>query len=528
MFYTKKEGGDALKIGREEIRAGYEADIVVVGGGHAGTQCALAAAEQGASVLVLESKPRDGMRWVGEQIGAVNSRYHIAHGFGPYNTDDIVDELYQRSSYLANPVLLKKYVENSGEMIDNMIALLPEDSTLLDDDQFNIHQPFGTHSYPICVAGTRSWAATMSFRGSVVEKRDEGPDFKFPRRSTNYAINQLSRLSEFEMLALKRSQELGADWHFGATAVALCRREDGRITGVTAKTKDGYIECTARKGVVLSGGTFNRSALELGLSVGAYSCHDLQLHFIFDRVKNGMGGGPFLTLNRRGERFMDESNFYASAFAIDRQPDGFVCTVMDANYMDQITRSGLQHGTPDFGRPEYLRQFQEDLSHVTDAGAEGYLVRDMSTSEREMARYYGAWTLEELAGYLGYTCEDAARFLASIRRYNEMCRAGRDTDFNKEPAALLPINTPPFYASKSHVEHKIRDGSDTPVGLMTDNDFNVLDMSNTPIPGLYAAGNCMGGKYGPYYCTPFGGVHIGSAMTHGRVLGKQLAALPAD
>lgn len=524
MFYEKKDCAAIPEIAQGDIRARYEADIVIVGGGHAGTQCALAAAEQGASVLVLETKPRDNMRWVGEQIGAVNSKYHIEHGFGPYDTDEIVDELYRSSSYLANPVLLKKFVENSGEMIDNMMTLLPEDSTLMDEDQFNIHQPYGKHTYPIRFAGTRSWAATMSFRGSVVEKRDEGPDFKFPRRNTNYAINQLSRLSEFEMLALERSQELGADWHFGATVVALRQSEDGRVTGAVAKTKDGYIECTAKKGVVLSSGTFNRSAMDLGLSVGAYSCHDLQLHFIFDRVKNGMGGGPFLTLNQRGERFMDETNFYASPFAIDRQPNGTVCTVMDTKYMDQITQSGLQHGTPDFGRPEYLRQFQEDLSHVLDAGAEGYLVRDMSTSEREMARYYGAQTLEELAGYLGYTGEDAEKFVASVKRYNEMCYAGKDTDFNKDPASLIPVDAPPFYAAKSNVVHKVRDGSDTPVGLMTDNDFNVVSMSNDPIPGLYAIGNCLGAKYGPYYCTPFGGVHIGSAMTHGRVLGKQLAA----
>lgn len=523
MFYEKKDCAAPPEIAQQDIHARFEADIVIVGGGHAGTQCALAAAEKGASVLVLETKAREKMQWMGEQIGAVNSKYHIEHGFGPYDTDEIVDELYRNSSYMANPVLLRKFVENSGEMIDNMMTLLPEDSTLLDEDQFNIHQPYSKRTYPIRFAGTRTWAATMSFRGSVVEER-EGPDFKYPRRNSNYFVNELSRLSEFEMLALERSQELGADWHFGANVVALRQSGDGRVTGAVAETEDGYIECTAKKAVVLSSGSFNRTGLDLGLAAGGYSSYVLQLQFIFAHVKNGMGGGPFLTLNQRGKRFMDESNFYASPFAIDRQPDGIVCSVMDSKYMDVITQSGLQHGTPDFGRPEYLRQFQEDLSHVVDAGAEGYLVRDLSTSEREMARYYGAQTLVELAGYLGYTGEDAENFVASVKRYNELCYAGKDTDFNKDAACMIPVDQPPFYAAKSDVKHKVRNGSDTPVGLMTDDDFNVVDLSGNPIPGLYAIGNCLGGKFGPYYCTPFGGVYIGSAMTHGRVLGKQLAA----
>lgn len=121
MFYEKKDCAAPPEIAEQDIHARFEADIVIVGGGHAGTQCALAAAEKGASVLVLETKQREKMRWMGEQIGAVNSKYHIEHGFGPYDTDEIVDELYRSSSYMANPVLLKKFVENSASAIHQHI-----------------------------------------------------------------------------------------------------------------------------------------------------------------------------------------------------------------------------------------------------------------------------------------------------------------------------------------------------------------------------------------------------------------------
>jgi predicted oxidoreductase len=60
-------------------------------------------------------------------------------------------------------------------------------------------------------------------------------------------------------------------------------------------------------------------------------------------------------------------------------------------------------------------------------------------------------------------------------------------------------------------------------GLVTDNHLNVVDSNKDPIAGLYAAGNCLGGRYGYFYPTPIAGNYIGQAMTHGRVLGKLLA-----
>ena len=521
MMYDKKDCAALPGISEEEITQHDAADVVIIGGGHAGTQCALAAAEKGASVIVLEVQAEEKMHWKGEQIGAFNSRYHLEHGFGPYDCDEIADELYRCSSYLANPVLLRKYTRNCGEMIDNMFSLLPEDSTLLDPDQFNIHQAYGKREYPISCGGTKTWAATMCFRGRLITQRP-GPDCKYPHRGTNYAINELSRLSELETLAMKRSQALGARWYYGAKALALVQDASGRVTGVTAKVGETYAAFSAGKAVVLGCGNFNRDGLNLGLSAGGHSEHVVQPNLAINHVNNGLGGGPFLTLNQHGRRFFNESVFYASGFAADQQPDGRICTVMDAGYMDTLTRAGLQHGMPDYGRPEYLEQFQEDLSHVAAAGAEGYQVRDLNTSEREMFRFYGADTLEKLAEYLGYTGKDAENFLASVRRYNDLCHEGRDEDFGKDPACMNAVETPPFYGVKSEFTHAKRRGNGT-VGLMTDDSFRVVNDTAEPIPGLYAIGNCLGARFGTYYPTPCGGVYIGMAMTHGRVLGRQLA-----
>ena len=510
-------------ISPDMITSDFSADIVIVGGGHAGTQCAMAAAEGGLSVLVIERQTEEKMSWFGEQIAAYNSKFHIERGFGPYDTDDIIDELYRCSGYLADPVLIAKYVENSGEMIDHMMTLVTKDSTLFQPEQFDIQEAWGKPQYPVVIGGHRSWAATMIFRGKIIEERG-GPEYKYPERGSDYQVNQLSRLPEFEMLALHRSVELGAEWHYGARAVAICQESDGRVTGVIAKMSDGnFARFKAGKAVVLSSGNFSSTGLDLGLWAGGYTEPVTNLRTQMNHVRHGFGTAPFLTLNRDGNRFMDESIPYAVPFALDQQPDGTVCCISDAKIFRQIQQCGIQHGNADFGRPEYINQSLEDISHVKEYGSEGYLVRDMNTSEREKHRMFATDTLDELAVYMGYEGEHKENFLRSVERYNQMCYRGKDTDFRKDPKTLLPVDEPPFYGMKDNLKRENRTGGDTPLGLVADGNFKVLRPNGDPIPGLYAIGNCLGRRFGTYYPTPSGGQYIGFAMTHGRVLGKELS-----
>jgi succinate dehydrogenase/fumarate reductase flavoprotein subunit len=63
-------------------------------------------------------------------------------------------------------------------------------------------------------------------------------------------------------------------------------------------------------------------------------------------------------------------------------------------------------------------------------------------------------------------------------------------------------------------------------GLLTDKSLNVMKVDrSTSIKGLYAAGNCLGQRYGMGYSTPSAGNSMGMAMTHGREVGKIIASL---
>ncbi len=512
--------GQPPVIEEGEISEEIHTDVLVLGGGHAGLHTALAACEGGAKVAVIEKNPGNEMTWMGEQIGTFNSEFLTDLGFGGYDLDEVIDEYDRCAMYRNNHRLIEKYVRNSGEALDHMLSLIPEGSDILDPDQYNIHQAYGSPSYPIIRGGFRTWASTIQFRGKVVETRD-----------VNYPIGYFSRLKDICRIVMEHTMDLGAQWYFGSRAVVLTQDDDGRVTGAVVEGPEGrYSRFTADKGVALCMGNFGDAGLRLALWAGAHldntpfgpvSCH------MPEEGSRPFGKSSFLLLDAHGNRFVNESNPYALQPACERLSGGFFTMVTDRNWMDQVRLSGVHHGSPDFGRPEYADQVTEDMSHVLEHGAEGYSVRNMSLSEREQAVVYGAESLDELAEYLGYGGEAKENWLTSIERYNRMCRQGRDEDFGKDPETLLPVESGPFYGFVTHLEpmewsdRGLKIGQMT--GLHTDDDFRLLDGNLNPIPGLYTAGALLGYRFSVFYPTPCGGSFIGTAMTHGRLLGKMLA-----
>lgn len=75
----------------------------------------------------------------------------------------------------------------------------------------------------------------------------------------------------------------------------------------------------------------------------------------------------------------------------------------------------------------------------------------------------------------------------TVDRYNSFVDKGQDDDF-KKPKPLFKIQKPPFYAAWSTpCIH------DTYAGLRIDVNGQVADTDGVPIPGLYATGDCSGG-----------------------------------
>ena len=105
---------------------------------------------------------------------------------------------------------------------------------------------------------------------------------------------------------------------------------------------------------------------------------------------------------------------------------------------------------------------------------------------------------------------DAETLRATVDRYNELCAAGNDEDFNKPADKMIPVEGTTYYA----LEMKPA-GSVTYGGLVTDLDSRVLDKEGKPIDHLYAAGEvAFTGFFGEEY--PCCGMAISTGVYMGR------------
>ncbi len=579
--------GTKPEISADQISATYDVDVVVLGGGHAGLMATLGAVDEGCTVATVEQQPwsafvdLDGTGsnmsgWYGEDIGHVNSQFLIDRGFGPYNTGDITAEFCKRAGGRVNPDIVRAFVQNSGAMFDRYKEVYDsyeeqrkaDDSAVFlsgtqvmidgqaveDEGTFDMSNMFeyplcntqaawsgANMTYPIECGGYKTWPCNAQFYG--------------------YQGNNIEFVHKY---IVKYTQENGATWYFEHTGVELVQNEDGDVTGLIATDADGnYVQFNAAKGVVLASGDYigdpamcwallnegmewaerSGATAEDWASAGSRSGAGHKMGVwaggMIEPSPRGwmaIGGGasgpwgtcPLLTLNSEGKRFCNEGAIAQLQPVCLRQPAGLSCYVTDANWKQTVGSAPLDHGAPNFGMDDYMDVLEEGMNAVEVGNPEGTFVIGANLAERKMmgGTVYAAETLDELADMLGYEGDAKQNFLDSIAHYNELCASeDGDTDYGKDKAYMVPIDTPPFYGGTSSTSHSSNPMMVTMSGLMTDASQNVLKTDWTPIKGLYAAGNCLGGRYGFGYSTPFAGNSVGMAMTHGWLAGHTVGQL---
>lgn len=539
-----------------------DAEIVVVGGGHAGVQCALAAAQGGADVVVIEAMPED-MYWCfGEDISAYNGEFMTSHGFGGYDLGQVTAEYIRRGGGRVNPELIRKYVYNSGEMLDNLVATAPEgcEAFNLENGDCQVKCAYGMPDgsyYPVNYDGALVWAAGLQPNGRVAGYDVVGHDG-----------TEMSQMTEIEWYCIDAAQKLGVRWLWGTTAQSLLQNDAGDVTGVLAEGPEGIVQINASKAVALCAGDFGgnpdmvwnlcddfnelgmrggRTPETLagftrdgsGIKMGCWAGGMIESHprpaMNYEPENAGpWGSSPMLQINCQGKRFANEGMTGYMPQMILRQPLGTVAVITDANYV-----KSMQVAQPDLAGPNcwgqpgqergVLDRLAQELDAAYKAGPEGAEVLGTAYLNVEMfSTVYAADTLDQLLDYLGYEGDAKAAALATVEEYNRMCKEGVDSAFGKDAREMIPVDTPPFYGSKLENDGTTGVGLVTLAGLVTDDDMNVLRADRTPIKGLYAAGNCLGHRFGPVYWTPTSGGSVGMALTHGRVLGKILSGTYVD
>jgi len=127
-------------------------------------------------------------------------------------------------------------------------------------------------------------------------------------------------------------------------------------------------------------------------------------------------------------------------------------------------------------------------------------------AELEKGWISSADSLKRLAAKIGIAASPLEK---SVEGWNTYCRQGKDSEFDRKPEDLIPIDLPPFYAIKLYPG-----GPNTQGGPRRNGKAQVLNPFGSPIPGLYAAGEC-GSIYGMLY--PTGGGNLAECIAFGRV-----------
>ena len=579
--------GTAPEIADADITNTYDVDVVVLGGGHAGIMAALGAVDEGCSVAVVEQQPWSAFvdlegtganmgGWYGEDIGHVNSQFLIDRGFGPYNTGDIVAEFCKRAGGRVNPDILKTFVQQSGPMFDRYkevydsyeaerkendgnvhltgTLVMIDGEAVPDEGDFDMSNMF---EYPLC-------NTQAAWSGANVEYPIECGGYKtWPCNAQFYGYhgNDIEFVHKY---IVKYAQEHGATWYFEHTGVVLVQNESGDVTGLIATDVEGkYVKFNAAKGVILCAGDFignpamcwallnegmewgersgstaedwtsaaarNGAGHKMGIWAGGMIEPTPRGWMGLGGVANGpWGTAPLYACNVDGLRFCNEGAIPQLTPVGLRQPAGKTAWVTDANWKQTIGSAPLDHGAPNFGMDDYMDVMEKSMNEVEVGNPEGGFVIGANLAERKMmgGQVYAAETLDELADMLGYEGDAKQNFLDSIAHYNELCASeDGDTDYGKDKAYMVPIDTPPFYGGTGSIGHTSNPAMVTLAGLVTDKTQNVLRTDWTPIKGLYAAGNCLGGRYGFGYSTPFAGNSVGMAMTNGWTAGHTVAQL---
>lgn len=477
----------------------------------------------------------------------------------PYKVGDIVAEFIRRGGGRVSAEIIRKFVANSGDMLDNIIAQIPETSNLFDLEtgqaqiQVAYNMPDGSY-YPFERGGFKSWATTIQ-------------NLSTKNPTPVCGREDVSRMTEIALYCKDAAEKLGAEYFFETDVTVLEQNDAGDVTGVIAKGPDGYVRYNAAKGVILATGDFganpdmvvnlctdiNEQSLRCdipreemtGESNNKGTGHKLGCWaggFIEQAPRpcmntNGGNAGPwgttpFLWLNDYGKRFMNEAMTPYIKPTTLKQPRGILATICDSKYMDVMKQCSTDHFSPNWGAAgvdiiKIMDRMEEQMQSAVGKGAEGVSVDGVYVIEYNNTmpdQVYAADTIDELLDYLGYEGDAKKEALATIEHYNEMCHAGEDSDFGKDSVFMSAIENPPFFGSAQPNTGRGYVGLVSLCGMVTDDDLNVLSSDlKTPIKGLYAVGNCLGQRFGNAYSTPAAGSSVGMALTHGYVAGKIVA-----
>lgn len=555
-------------------------DVVVVGSGAGAMMAAVRAHDNGFSVLVVEKAELYGGTSAVSGGGIwIPNNDHIAREGGQDCREDALTYLKAATAGLVPASRLASYVDAAPRMLR-----YAESNT-----RVRYRAVPGYADYYQDLPGSKMGLRSLDplafdareLGGDYLKMRETSPTMlMFGRISmtTFEAITLLARIKGWRGLAAKLILRYWTDLPgrlksrrdrrlaMGAALVGALRRsmmdrniplwlstpmdrlivEKGRVTGIVVRRDGREMRISARKGVILAAGGFERNqamrekylpkptnarwtaappcntgdAIRAGQAIGAsvglmeHAWWTPTVYVPGEEKPRGLFSERALpgclVVNRLGKRFANEAQ----------------------DYLDFVLAMYEDHRKTSANLPAWMI-FDANFRFKYNAGplVSGSVMPDKRVPKDWLGKtYFRSDTLEGLAKAIGV---DHAGLAESVRRINQYAQTGVDADFGKgsnkydtfygDPSVkpnpcLGPVVKPPFYALRL-------DGGDigTKGGLLTDEHGRVLDEAGIPILGLYATGNTSASVTGASY--PGAGATLGPAMTFGYIAANHIAGI---
>lgn len=478
----------------------YSADVVVIGAGVAGVTAAQSAAENGASVIVVEKFSKCTAH--GHDVGSLNTI--VSKREGVYiDPKEAARLVYAWSQQQANYHLIRTYTEKSGEVLSHYIEMAEKKGyTVKLNSELTARADWNELDEKF-----------RMFRTAHIFDIPEGSELKYERWNVAY----------FQTVVYESAIEYGARFMFNTKAEQLIK-ENGCIVGVIVSDDKGFHRILAKKGVILATGGItdseemrecfcpitlrvdknenfprggnNGDGHIMGKWVGAAlsRCYPAPIIHPVNFTPLGQGmNTSWLTVDRNGRRFCNEMAYEPIVTnARMNAPGNVAWSIWDSDYMAHFKH---QEPVKFAALPENAEELIEEC------------VRDGSYIRRD--------TLEELAEAIGVPAD---KLKATVERYNDICRTGDDVDFGVPERFLSPIRKGPFYAGKLSAWLL-----NIPYGLHVDDNSRVCTEDDEPIPGLFAVGNVQGDFFANSYPVTLPGTSHGRSICFGRLVGMNLA-----
>ena len=478
-------------------------DVIVVGGGNAAFSAALAAREQGASVIMLEAAPEDeaggnsrftagamrvvydGVEDILKLVPDLSDAEIETTDFGTYTREQFFDDMARVTRYRADPDLVETLVAKS---LDTLIWMRGK----------------GIRFVPIY--GRQAFKIDGKFKfwgGLTIETVGGGPGLvdmwtSIARRENveiRYEHRAVELIRDGGGVAGARVRRNGETRDLMGKAVVLaCGGFEANTAWRTRYLGPGW-DLAKVRGTRFNTGDGIRMAIDIGASpCGNWSgCHAVGWEMNAPEFGDLAVGDQFqkhsypfaIMVNAAGKRFVDEgADFRNYTYArygrvILEQPGQFAWQIFDR-------------------KVKHLQRDEYNIRQVTKVTAN---------------------TIEELAGKLEGV--DAEAFVREVSEYNDAVRTGVPFNPNVKDGRRTEglaidktnwanaIDEPPFegYAVTCGLTFTFG-------GLRIDGDGEVLDTDFKPIRGLFAAGELVGGLF--YFNYPGG-----TGLTSGSVFGRQ-------